>query len=157
MRIFTLRSSTLKFLLVLVLSAAALSTLVVAVPPAANTEVSSKTSYSGIETNGDRVSFISKFGWVVDAEPVLTAPVSIPKEFDAYYMKYNDVQLSQGLDLSKYRGKEAIKYTYNITNFKDYDGKVYVNLIVYDNKIIGGDVCSADSADFIYGFSGEKV
>ena len=152
-----MRSSTLKFALVLVLSVAALSALVVAVPPAANTEVSSDTSYPLAATNEDRISFISKFGWTVDETPVQEVAVPIPDEFDASYAKYNELQLSQGLDLSKYQGKEAVKYTYNVTNFKDYDGRVYVNLIVCENKIIGGDVCSADSADFIYGFSGEKV
>ena len=31
-------------------------------------------------------------------------------------------------------------------------GKVYVNVIVYRNKVIGGDVCSASIGGFIHGF-----
>ena len=157
MRICSIRSSTLKFVFVLVLSAVALSTLVIAVPSAADTAVSSKAQYASVQTNEERIAFISGFGWTVDSEPVSESPLDIPEEFDDVYKKYNEIQKQQGFDLSKYRGEQAVKYTYNVTNFKDYAGKVSVSIIVCKNKIIGGDICSADSSDFIYGLTGEKI
>ena len=45
-----------------------------------------------------------------------------------------------------------MRYTYELTNYDGYDGKVYVNMIVYRNRVIGGDVCSADVNGFIHGF-----
>ena len=45
-----------------------------------------------------------------------------------------------------------MRYTYEITNYPDYKGTVYANLIVYRDRIIGGDICTADVNGFIHGF-----
>ena len=45
-----------------------------------------------------------------------------------------------------------MRYTYEVTNYEDYDGVVYANLIVYRGRVIGGDICSADVTGFIHGF-----
>ncbi len=156
MRIWSVRSTTLKFTLVLVLSVIAVSALVIFVPSAGDAAVASGISYSNIDSNADRIAFISQFGWTVEQDPVEEVEVTIPKEFDNVYSEYNDIQLSQGLSLSKYRGKDVVRYTYTVTNYEDFDGTVYINLLVYKNKIIGGDICSADGNGFVCGFSGEK-
>lgn len=157
MRIISMRSQNLKFALVLLLSVAVLTTLVIVVPNAESSAADAKISYSDIYTSADRVSFISKFGWEVDESRYDEISVSIPAEFDENMRRYNEIQLSQGLDLSRYRGKEVVKYTYNVTNFSDYDGAVEINLLIYKNKIVGGDISSADGNGFIFGFNGEKV
>jgi hypothetical protein len=69
---------------------------------------------------------------------------------------YNEVQKQQGLDLEKYKGKDVIRYTYEITNYPGEEGKVLANLIVYKNRVIGGDICSADVNGFIHGFAKPK-
>jgi hypothetical protein len=109
-------------------------------------------SYDKVYSNSDRVEFISGFGWQVEQTPVEEVTVSIPAEFDTVYLGYNDIQKAQGLNLARYKGKEVVRYTYEVTNYEGYDGKVYVNLLVYRNKVVGGDVCSADSSGFIHGF-----
>lgn len=157
MRIISMRSQNLKFALVLLLSVAVLTTLVIVVPSAESSAADAKISYSDIYTNADRVSFISKFGWEVEEAPCGETSVVLPAEFDENMRRYNEIQLSQGLDLTKYRGKEVVKYTYSIKNYTDFDGEVLINLLVYKDKIVGGDICSADGNGFIYGFSGEKV
>ena len=43
------------------------------------------------------------------------------------------------------------RYTYKITNYPNYTGDVYAKILVYKNKVIGGDVCSADANGFIHG------
>jgi hypothetical protein len=45
-----------------------------------------------------------------------------------------------------------MRYTYEITNYEGAEGKVYANVIVYRNKVIGGDICSANANGFIHGF-----
>ena len=157
MRIWSMRSQSLKFALVLLLSVAALTTLVIVVPSAESSAADAGISYPDVYTSADRISFISKFGWEVDETPVEEVSLVLPREFDQSFKRYNEIQLSQGLDLSKYRGKEVVKYIYSVKNYSDYDGEVYLSLIVYKNKIVGGDISSADGNGFIYGFSGEKV
>ena len=66
---------------------------------------------------------------------------------------YNNIQLHQGLDLTKYSGKEVSRYTYKVTNYPDYSGDVKANIIVYRNRVIGGDICSADVDGFIKDFT----
>lgn len=157
MRIISMRSQSLKFALVLILSVAVMTTLVLVVPSAESSAADAKISYSDVYTNADRISFISKFGWEVDETPLSEVSVVMPVEFDENMRRYNEIQLSQGLDLRKYRGKEIVKYTYNVKNCKESDGAVEINLLVYKNKIVGGDISSAGENGFIFGFSGEKV
>ena len=49
-----------------------------------------------------------------------------------------------------------VRYCYNITNYPDYDGEVTATLLVYRNKVIGGDISSADVNGFTHGFRNEK-
>ena len=107
--------------------------------------------YSGIKTNDDRIKFLSQFGWQVDPEAVESVEVTIPEEFDKIFTTYNELQKRQGLDLSRYKGKNVQRYTYKITNYDGYDGTVYANIWVYRNKVIAGDVCSADVKGFVHG------
>lgn len=157
MHVWSLRSTTIKFACVLALSFSALAALMVFVPSASKTQTISGISYANIYTNSDRVNFISQFGWTVDQDPIEEIAVTVPSEFDSVYESYNDLQRAQGLNLLKYRGKEIVRYTYEITNYADFDGTVYINLLVSKNKIIGGDICSADGKSFVCGFSGEKI
>ncbi|MBO7302715.1 MAG: DUF4830 domain-containing protein, partial [Clostridia bacterium] len=109
-------------------------------------------NYSKIKTNEDRIAFLSQFGWKVKEDSVDQIEVVIPEKFDKVFTGYNEIQKRQGLDLSKYKGKTVMRYTYEITNYENENGKVYANVIVYRNKVIGGDICSADVGGFIHGF-----
>ena len=161
MFVYSLRASSIKFVGVIVLSIAALVTLIAVIPtyePTSASTLYSDTvtiSFNKIKTNEDRVNFISQYGWTVNETPVEEMEVTIPNEFDNVFVAYNELQKQQGLDLSKYKRKNVMRYTYEITNFPDYSGKVYINLLVYRNKVIGGDVCSADLNGFIRGFDGK--
>ena len=152
MFVTTLRANTLKLIGITLLSFMVVAALVIFVPTYESTAASSGISYDKVYSNSDRVEFISKFGWSVAQTPIEEVEVSIPKEFDTVYLGYNDIQKAQGLNLAKYKGKEVVRYTYEVTNYEGYEGTVYVNLLVYRNKIVGGDVCSADASGFIHGF-----
>ncbi|MBR2848368.1 MAG: DUF4830 domain-containing protein [Clostridia bacterium] len=158
MFVYALRANTLRFFSIIGIALIALVSLILFVPGYEITTTSSilaekeKIKYDKIKTEDDRISFLNQFGWQVEASPAEETTVTIPEEFDKILKTYNEVQKQQGLDLSKYKGKSVTRYTYEITNYPDYNGKVYVNMIVYKNRVIGGDVCSADVNGFIHGF-----
>ncbi len=156
MFIYSLKASTIKFFAVVCVALATLITLIAFIPVSAvdnnvSASVNVNVDFSGIKTNDDRIKFLSQFGWQVRAEAVECVEVKIPEEFDKIFTAYNELQKRQGLDLCKYKGKNVSRYTYEVTNYDGYDGVVYANILVYRNKVIGGDVCSADVKGFVHG------
>lgn len=104
------------------------------------------------KTNEQRIAFIESFGWAVESEPAEIIEVIIPKEFDSVYNEYNAMQKLQGCDLSSHAGKRCKRYSYKVTNYPGQPENIRVNLLVLNNKIIGGDVCSLESGGFMHGF-----
>ena len=158
MFIYSLKASTIKFFAVVCVALATLITLIAFIPVSAvggDSAVSADVDidYSGIKTNEDRVRFLEQFGWQVDPEAVESVEVTVPADFDKIFSAYNELQKSQGLDLSRYKKKNVMRYTYEITNYDGYNGTVYANILVYRNKVIGGDVCSADLKGFMHGLT----
>ena len=154
MFVYAIRSATIKFVCAIGLSLALLIALVCLIPTYEDGEVRpvSDISYTKIYENSDRLHFISQFGWEVSEEPTETVEVTVPENFDTVYLGYNEMQKEQGLNLAKYKGKTVTRYTYKVTNYPDYEGTVYLSLLVYKNKVVGGDVCSADVNGFVHGF-----
>ncbi len=154
MFIYTLKATNIKFFAALILSAAVLVTVVTVIPGYDSTVqvAAASINYSSMKTEEDRIEFLRGFGYEVDSSPVEVEEIEIPAEFDSVYTKYNDIQRSQGLNLRKYRGKTATRYTYRITNYEGYEGTVLASIIIYKNKIIAGDVCGIDNNGFVHGF-----
>ncbi len=158
MFIYSMKASTLKFFSVMVLCVIALVTLIAFIPdydtPAISIPVGSEggITFDKIKTNEDRIAFLGQFGWLVSEEAVEEAEITIPAEFDRVFTGYNELQKKQGLDLSKYKRKGMTRYTYEVTNYDGYDGRVLANLLVYRGKVVGGDICSADVNGFVHGF-----
>lgn len=100
----------------------------------------------------DRVAFLKSFGWKLEEEPIEMCEVAIPKEFDEVYNAYNKIQKDQGFDLKKFKGKTAMMYTYRILNHPSAEEEVRANVLVYKEKVIGGDVCSLNIDGFMHGF-----
>ena len=162
MFVYTCRAGTIRFFAVIVLAVAALAALVIFVPAcqpvsagADSSDEAVRISYDRIKTNEDRVKFLSQFGYEVSEDPIETVEITLPEKFDKVYAGYNELQKAQGLDLSKYRRKTVMRYTYEVKNYDGYNGgKVLANVIVYRGRVIGGDVCSADPQGFVHGFEG---
>lgn len=108
------------------------------------------------ETHEERMKFVSQFGWQVDEEPVQVKEIIIPTEADEVYTAYNDIQRSQGFDLTEFAGERAKCWTYTVKNYEGYENQecIQINILVYDGKVIGGDVCSVELDGFMHGFSG---
>lgn len=158
MFIYSMHANTIKFFAVICLALTALIALIAFVPTYVGNDgvvqvgVDATYNYEKIKNNEDRVNFLKQFGWEVEAQPINEQQVTIPKEFDKVFAAYNEIQRKQGLDLSSFKKKNVMRYTYTVTNYPDYEGEVYVNILVYRNTVIGGDVCSADVNGFIHGF-----
>lgn len=108
--------------------------------------------------NSERLKFISQFGWEVESEPDEVCEIIIPQEFDDVYNEYNEIQLKQDCDLRDYSGKRVKRWTYIIRNYPGYtedDTCVRINLLVYDDMVIGGDVSSTELSGFMHTFRKE--
>ena len=160
MFVYSIRANTIKFFGIICVALAALITLIAFVPTYAQTSAQTGTdgtkeiSYEKVKSVEDAKQFLSQFGWQTDAASAKTVPVTLPGEFDKVFVGYNELQKRQGLDLSKYRGKDVTRYTFTVTNYPGYEGTVYANVLVDRNRVIGGDICSADVTGFVVGFDG---
>ena len=96
-----------------------------------------------------RTGWTSSRRWEVQAQPIEEEKIAIPAEFDRVLSEYNLLQQKHGLDLSRYKRKRATRYTYEVTNYDAWDGPVYLTLLVCRNRVIGGDICSADVNGFV--------
>ena len=155
MFILSVRAATVKFFAVILVGVLALGGVIVynTLPP--EEEAMETVSYSGIKTEEDRRAFLAELGWQVSGDAVDVGEFTVPESFDRVLAGYNEIQRRQGLDLSRYAKKTVTRYTYEVTNYDGYDGKVYANIIVYRGKVVAGDLCSADSTGFVTGLDGK--
>lgn len=113
-----------------------------------------ETSLSAVvKTNEQRVKYLESFGWQVSSTPVEEQTVTIPRDFSKVYTDYNDLQLSQGFDLKRYAGMEAVRYTYEITNHPETTDRVVADIIVYRGEVIAADVQSLSANGFMRGIA----
>lgn len=160
MFVFSIKSDKLKkfFALCLVLVLAVIGGIVYV----SKTEALPAANIGGVVMKADsaqeRIAFFSQFGWEISEDPLEVKEVVIPTEFDETYLKYNEIQKSQGLDLEPYQGVRVKSWCYEIRNYPGYensDGVIHGNILVYNGIVIGGDVSSVELDGFMHGFSAE--
>ncbi len=116
------------------------------------TETRTKASKEIIlKTLEQKIDYIQQLGWEISQEPTEIVEIVIPKEFTDVYTNYNKIQIENGYNLENYKGKVAKKWTFNVTNFPESSEKVRCNLIISDNKLIGGDISSVAFDGFMTG------
>ena len=103
-------------------------------------------------TNEARIAFLSSFGWTVNDVPTETQEVRVPTEFNEVFTRYNTLQQSQGFDLSELAGKTLRRYVYAITNYPGSTEGCYATVLVYKNKIVGGDVSCTNQGGSMHTF-----
>ena len=108
------------------------------------------------DTNDARVQFLTDLGWEVTPSPAETGEVRIPKAGDEVFDRYNELQKSQGYDLNKYAGKKVMRYVYQINNFPEAKEPVYATVLVYKDRIIGGDITDTTPGGRVQGFAPSK-
>ena len=114
--------------------------------------VTASAEVKNIRTNDDRLAYLGGLGWQVSAQPIATEELLIPKEFDDSYAGYLKLQEDQGFDLTQYRGKRVKRYTYQLTNYPTQDEPVQIALLIYKNRVVGGQIQSA-SGSFLHGLA----
>lgn len=158
MFVYSMRATTVRFFAVVAVSLLALVMLVAFVPQlqpvaAAGEVEESAISYENVRTHEERAAFLAQFGWEVDPTPTASEHVTIPTEFDKVFAAYNELQRAQGLDLSGFGGRVVERYTYTVRNYEGFDGPVQANLLIHRGRVIGGDICAAQSDGFLHGFA----
>lgn len=148
-----------KWIVLGILTAVCLAILAVALARGVGGEqwaVAADLRYSlSAEGEAGRIGFLQQFGWTVDPEPVEVAEVTIPAQFDEVYERYNQIQQEQGLDLTNYAGKTCKRWVYEVQNYPRQDQRVLATLLIYDGRVIGGDIGSANLDGFMTSFLGE--
>ena len=89
-----------------------------------------------LSTNEKRVQYINTLGIKLQNDNFTQKQVVIPQTFNKVYNNYNSLQLKAGFNLENYCGKQVTIFTYNI------DSDTVVNLIAFNNRLIGGDIAS---------------
>ena len=69
-----------------------------------------------------------------DAAQLSCERITIPEQFDDVYEEYNGMQRRSGFELSEYKGKDALRFTFALTR---HDAS-YAVLLVRDCAVIGG-------------------
>ena len=150
MFIYSVRASTLKFFLVIVLTLSVLfGILFIGGSSGTVLAIGEGIDFDGIKTNEDRVKFIEGFGISVVSQPEETEEFRIPSDFDRIITEYNQIQIRQGLDLTKYKGKTVTRYTYKVMNYDANNGEASVNLIIYKDRIVACDLSKSDEGNFV--------
>lgn len=93
-----------------------------------------------LDTNEARLSFLSDLGWQVTEEPLETLQFLLPNPLTLAYLTYNELQLAQGYDLTPYAGAAVTRYTYLVENYPDRTNGIQLNLYLYENTPIAGDI-----------------
>ncbi len=105
-------------------------------------------------TNRMIVEYVSQLGWQINPSPAEISHLTIPGEFDAVYETYNAVQKASGFDLTPFKGKNVTRYTYVVQNHAESEkSHVMLGVLVYEKKIIAGDISSVDSEGFLHGIT----
>lgn len=99
-------------------------------------------------SNEDRIEFLNSCGWITETMAE-EQKILIPSEFSGFYNDYNMIQISQGFDLSRYKGEEAVQYLYRVKNYPGGLENVYACMIVYKERIIGGDIRLTEPGGFV--------
>lgn len=101
-----------------------------------------------------RAAFLEGFGWKISGEPAEVREIIIPENFADGYEEYALINKEQGLDLEPYKGLRVKRWTYGILNYPGFEGtdSVRADLLIYDGRVIGGDVHFLEPGGFLHGF-----
>ena len=151
MVIMTAKVPKRKVLVIVLVVLAAVLVLTLCLRGAKSSADSTEKADAQGSTNETRVAFLAGFGWQVEPEPVQTQQVRVPTDPGEVFLRYNELQISQGYDLLQYSGKELTRYVYRITNYPDESGVYYATLLVKDGQVVGADVASSAKTGVMHG------
>lgn len=149
MFVYTVRATRLRIIIVALLTLAAILAIIAFGFSGTAMASSGSVDFSGIKTNEERLEFISQFIPGVSGEPTESISFLVPENFDRIMLSYNEIQKSQGLDITKYKNKKVTRYTYEIKNYENSERSAFVNLVIYKGTVIACDVSSSNPTGFV--------
>ena len=150
MFIYSIRATTVRFLLLTLALAILVGGLAIsgATDSVSAVSLATEIDYDGVKTKEKRIEFMRDFGIEVDESSEQEQAFRMPDSFDRVIAGYNQLQLKQGLDLSKYRNKKVTRYSYKVTNYKG-EGDVVANLFIHRGRIVACDISSLTPEGFV--------
>ena len=148
MFVYSIRASTIRFFAVIALTLALLVGVLAFGSTGDVSASSGAIDFSGIKTADDRIGFISQFGLTADENSEEYEEFRVPENFDRVIAGYNEIQKRQGLDITKYKNKKVVRYTYEGERGENRE-PVYVNLVIYKGTVIACDVSSTTPEGFV--------
>ena len=100
--------------------------------------------------DGRRTAYLQELGYEVEATPVSVREIVIPADSDGVFAAYNEIQTAAGYDLTPYCGERVKCWTYTVKNYPG-EADVQAHLLVYNEKIIGGDIAAVKQDGFCHG------
>lgn len=101
------------------------------------------------DTNKKRVDYINSLGLTIKSDTAAEKQVTIPQSFSSVYNNYNSLQKKADFNLEGFKGANVTLYTYIIEPPKDYTGNWACNILVYNGRIIGGDISSSELGGYM--------
>lgn len=98
--------------------------------------------------NAQRVEYLRSLGWEVEEEPIETLQFLFPEQLEEPYVSYNELQLSQGFDLTDCLGKQVSRYTYAVLNHPSRAEGVQANLYLCGDVPAAGDIFCPGAGGF---------
>jgi len=103
-----------------------------------------------IDSQEDCAEFLAELGWETNPQEAVVQTTILPERFDNVYTQYNQLQIMQGSDLTRYAGKEVTVFTLPIINYASTGDHIYATVITYKGRVIGGDIHSAEMGGFMH-------
>ena len=91
-----------------------------------------------VKTAEQRLAFLRELGYSPGEEKSMQ--VRIPKEGGEVFRRYNELQKSQGFDLTRFAGKNVMRCEFELRDFPGASAPVHATLLLYRGRLIGGDV-----------------
>ena len=150
MLIWTTRFSRKKAVLTVIAMGIVMAVLILLT---GRTESGNSSARPELADNSQRVEYLRSLGWEVDTEPVETLQFLLPEKLEEPYLSYNELQLSQGFDLTACLGKQVDRYTYTVTNYPERPEGVQANLYICEDYPVAGDICCPGAGGFQTGLA----
>ena len=151
MMVMTAKVNIRKIILILTAVAGIVLALILLLQGGEEEPAAATLASPAISDNDSRVQFLTELGWDVAASPVESGQVRIPEEDSPVFDRYNALQKSNGYDLSTYAGKNVMRYVYKINNYPGATEPVYATVLVWKDKIIGGDITDTSPKGMVQG------
>lgn len=156
MFVYSVKTSKSKIVALVVAIIAIIAAIVMVAGKAESPAATDSSVNLKAENAEQRAAFLSQFGWKFSPDPVEVTEIIIPSDFSTGYTEYAEMNKAAGFDLEPYKGMRAKRWTYDILNYPGYENKtgyVQANILVFDGRVIGGDICSLEQGGFMHSFA----